>query len=105
MVGSPNAEASVYSDGSPRLERALSRADGRGLEDASTGGASDHTSFQRAGIPVSGLYTGASEEGPGGRPYDPCYHRACDTLRNVDRRVLLRMTRSALRAVRSLAGR
>ena len=51
----------------------------------SVGGASDHTFFQLAGIPVNGLYTGSSEAGPGGKPRDPCYHLACDTIDNVDR--------------------
>ena len=49
-------------------------------------------------MPVNGLYTGSTERGPGGRPRDPCYHLACDTLDNVNRPVLLRMARTAERA-------
>jgi aminopeptidase S len=65
-------------------------------------GASDHAPFADSGIPVNGLYTGSSERGPGGRPRDPCYHLPCDTLANVDRRVLLRMARATVRALREV---
>ena len=41
-------------------------------------GNSDHASFERFGIPVGGIFTGI----------DDCYHRRCDTLRNVDLDVL-----------------
>ena len=56
-------------------------------------GASDHGSFQRAGIPTGGLFSGASETGSAsnpsasgseGTPADACYHLACDDLDNVD---------------------
>ncbi len=103
MVGSPNAVSSVYSDGDPRLERALRDAAGVPLADESIGGGSDHATFDRAGIPVGGLFTGASEEGPGGRPRDPCYHQPCDDLDNVDRGVLLQMARAAAKAVGELS--
>ena len=73
----------------------LRDADGGHLGEVSVGGASDHTFFQLAGIPVNGLYTGSSEAGPGGKPRDPCYHLACDTLDNVDVPMLLRMATSA----------
>jgi hypothetical protein len=103
MVGSPNPVPQVYADGSPRLARALRRADGGRLGGASVGGASDHALFQAAGIPVNGLYTGSDEAGPGGKPRDPCYHLACDTIHNVDRPMLLRMARTATRALRALS--
>jgi Zn-dependent M28 family amino/carboxypeptidase len=70
-----------------------------------TGNRSDHSAFERVGIPVNGLYTGATERGPGGRPRDPCYHLPCDTLANVDRPVLLRMARTTARALAELAHR
>jgi hypothetical protein len=54
-------------------------------------------------VPVNGLYTGSTERGPGGRPRDPCYHLACDSLDNVDRPVLLRMARAAAEALRELS--
>ena len=103
MVGSPNAVRSVYSDGDPRLEKALRDAAGAPLADDSIGGGSDHATFDRAGIPIGGLLTGASDEGPGGRPRDPCYHQACDDLGNVDRAVLLQMARAAAKAVGELS--
>jgi Peptidase family M28/PA domain len=103
MVGSPNAVSAVYTGGDPALERALRRAAGIPLEDENIGANSDHAPFEAAGIPIGGLYTGAAEEGPGGRPRDPCYHRRCDTLRNVDRAVLLRMARAAAEAVESVS--
>jgi Zn-dependent M28 family amino/carboxypeptidase len=103
MLGSPNAVSSIYTGGDPGLERALRRAAGIPLEDENIGANSDHAPFEAAGIPIGGLYTGAAEEGPGGRPRDPCYHRPCDTLRNVDRAVLLRMARAASEAVESVS--
>ena len=52
-----------------------------------------HRSFADAGIPVGGLFTGADGRksadeaaafgGRAGQPYDPCYHRPCDSLGNV----------------------
>jgi Iap family predicted aminopeptidase len=103
MVGSPNAKPAVYSDGDSDLARLLRQAAGRPLAGESTGGASDHAPFEQAGIPVSGLYTGASEPGPGGEPRDPCYHRGCDRVRNVDPVTLLQMARTAARALRRLS--
>ena len=41
-------------------------------------GDSDHASFERADIPAGGLFTGL----------DDCYHQPCDTIKNVDRKVL-----------------
>jgi Iap family predicted aminopeptidase len=105
MVGSPNARPAVYSDGDPRLGRLLRSAAGRRLAGASARGSSDHAPFVEAGIPVNGLYTGAGERGPGGKPADPCYHRACDRLRNVDPAVLVEMARAAAEALRRLSGR
>ncbi len=105
MVGSPNARPAVYSDGDPALTRLLRRVAGRRLPEASTGGSSDHTPFLAAGIPVNGLYTGASEPGPGGEPRDPCYHRGCDRLRNVNRAVLAEMAAAAEEALRRLSAR
>jgi Iap family predicted aminopeptidase len=102
MVGSPNAAPAVYA-GDPAIARALRRALDRPARSESLGGSSDHAPFDRAGIPVGGLFTGASEEGADGRPHDPCYHRACDTLANVDRGVLLAMARAAAGALASLS--
>jgi Zn-dependent M28 family amino/carboxypeptidase len=103
MVGSPNAVPAVYSDGDARVTSVLRRAHPGREEGVAAAGRSDHGPFEDADIPVGGLYTGSEESGPGGRPRDPCYHLACDTLNNVDREVLLRMARATLRAVRRLS--
>jgi Iap family predicted aminopeptidase len=102
MVGSPNAVPTVYA-GDPAIARALRSALSRPAGTESLGGASDHAPFDRAGIAVGGLYTGASEQGRNGRPRDPCYHRACDTLANVDRAVLVAMARAATKALARLS--
>ena len=101
MVGSPNAVPEVYGTG-PGITAALRRALSGRTPSTGLGGGSDHAPFRRAGIPVGGLFTGASGDGPGDRPRDPCYHRRCDTIDNVDRRVLLRMARAAARALTEL---
>ena len=85
MVGSPNPTPRVYGGmGRPhRVERVLSeflREQGVHPFTASFEG-SDHQPFVAAGIPVGGLYTGASE---GHTPADPCYHLACDRVDNID---------------------
>lgn len=115
MVASPNAVLQTYGAGA--AEAALRRAlDARGPAPTRTaiGAASDHASFQRAGVPVAGVFTGASERVPAaaarrfgaraGRPADPCYHRACDTLANASRPILERVTAAVDAALRSLAG-
>jgi Peptidase family M28/PA domain len=99
MVGSPRPARGVYSDADPDIERMLRRLVGPGAEEENAGGASDHAPFERAGIPVGGLFTGA------GRPHDPCYHRACDDLANVDMPILVEMTRAAAEAVERLSAR
>lgn len=103
MVGSPNAVPELYADGDAELGRVLRRAAGRPLGGVSVGGSSDHAPFMAAGVPVNGLYTGADERGPGGRPRDPCYHLACDTAARVNRPVLLRMARAAAEALKRLS--
>ena len=129
MVGSPNFVRFVY-DGdssstrsslelhpaSATIERVFVRYfDSRGLayRETSLGGNSDHAPFARAGIPVGGLFTGADGEkssaeasvfgGEAGRPYDPCYHRACDSAGNVSGVALTQMAGAAGHAVRHFA--
>jgi Peptidase family M28/PA domain len=97
MVGSPRPARGVYSDADPDIERMLRRLVGPGAEEENAGGASDHAPFQRVGIPVGGLFTG------NGRPHDPCYHRACDDIANVDMPILVEMTRAAAEAVERLS--
>jgi Peptidase family M28/PA domain len=101
MVGSPNGRVEVY-DRDDRIERALRRAI-RGPEgEVGLEGASDHDPFEDEGIPVGGLFTGAAARGRRPGPADRCYHRRCDTLRNVDRALLRRMTDAAERGLQHL---
>jgi aminopeptidase S len=115
MVASPNAVLDTYGAGA--VEAALRRAlavPGPRAQHTSIGGASDHASFARAGVPVGGVFTGASERvragqarrfgARAGRPADPCYHRACDTLANANRPMLERVTDAVQAALRSLSG-
>jgi Zn-dependent M28 family amino/carboxypeptidase len=99
MVGSPEPAQGVYSDADREIEQLLRRLVGPGAEEENAGGNSDHAPFQRAGIPVGGLFTGAGE------PHDPCYHRACDDLDNIDMPVLVQMARAAGEAVERLSAR
>jgi aminopeptidase Y len=73
------------------------------------GSGSDDTSFSEKGIPTVSLYTGASRPKPeaeasmfggtAGRPYDPCYHRPCDTVDNINRESLEQHTQALVRAL------
>jgi aminopeptidase S len=100
MVGSPDGRAMVYGEGPVAAAlRAGVRAQGHTPRETSLGGASDHAPFRRAGIPVGGIFTGA------GRPFDACYHRACDDRDNVDDALAADMAGAATRALRALAAR
>ncbi|MGW0929157.1 M28 family metallopeptidase [Streptomyces sp. NPDC002644] len=111
MIASPNYALFVYdgddSDGlgagpgpagSAQLERRITAfLDRRGLPHLGTDftGRSDYGPFVEAGIPSGGTFTGAEEAkseqaaalfgGEAGKPYDPCYHQACDDLDNIAR--------------------
>jgi Zn-dependent M28 family amino/carboxypeptidase len=113
MVGSKNFGRFVYDGsaappGSARIEdafRAYFAAHRQTVEELSLGGGSDHAPFARAGLPVGGLFTGADARktaglvsrfgGTAGRPFDPCYHQACDTVSNVNVRILGQMADAA----------
>jgi hypothetical protein len=103
MVGSPNAVPAIYSDGDKRLGRLLRRLHPGPERGVLVGNRSDSSAFEGHDIPINGLYSGATERGPGGKPRDPCYHLSCDTLANVDRSVLLVMARAAAGALAELA--
>lgn len=89
MVGSPNAVASVYDGFGGRdhpvgqLLRDFLTNQGHAPRTVTFDG-SDHAPFVDAGIPVSGLYTGADEEGADAGPADPCYHLACDRVDDIN---------------------
>jgi aminopeptidase Y len=106
MIASPNARFEVYDgdgsgrpplvpvpDGSAAIERVLQgalAARGESYVDSELDAASDYVAFAEAGIPIGGLFTGASGAksdadagrygGLAGVDYDLCYHQACDSL-------------------------
>ncbi|PXX56328.1 Zn-dependent M28 family amino/carboxypeptidase [Nocardia tenerifensis] len=102
MIASPNFAYKIYDGsagpaGSAAIEQNFARYfDSKGLAHNRTAldGRSDYGAFMRAGIAVGGLFTGAEgiktrqEQqlfgGQAGRPYDPCYHRSCDTTTNIN---------------------
>lgn len=114
MVGSPNYIFMVYDadestfeapvpvpDGSAAIEdvyESYYTKVGEPYEDTEFSGRSDYEAFILAGIPSSGLFTGAegiktAEQeaiwgGTAGEQYDPCYHEACDTIANLDMHAL-----------------
>ncbi|WP_107655792.1 M28 family metallopeptidase [Nocardia suismassiliense] len=106
MIGSTNFAYKIYNGsggpaGSAQIEQNFNRYfDSRGLSHVRTplDGRSDYGPFLRAGIAVGGLFTGAEgiktrqEQqmfgGTAGRPYDPCYHRSCDTTANINNTAL-----------------
>jgi Zn-dependent M28 family amino/carboxypeptidase len=118
MVGSPNAAYLAYDgdnsdnqgagpgpEGSATVERVLLEqlaSTGVAGEGTDFDGRSDYGPFIAAGIPAGGLFTGAEEiktpeqaqrwGGTAGRPYDPCYHQACDRAEAIDRTALDRNT-------------
>jgi len=122
MVGSPNFGRFVYDGdreppGSGRIERmfrAYFSGQRQSVQEIGFRGSSDQAPFAQAGIPVGGLFTGADAVkgdeaarrfgGTAGRAYDPCFHRACDTVANVDVRVLAEMSDAAAVVALRLAG-
>ncbi len=116
MVGSPNYIFMVYDAdestfpaptgvpipaGSAAIEdiyESYYTAIGEPYDDTEFSGRSDYEAFILAGIPSSGLFTGAEEikteeqeeiwGGTAGEQFDPCYHLACDTIGNVDEHAL-----------------
>ena len=115
MVGSANGGRFLYGSDQPAIRtleavarRVLDRR-GTPARERSLGGGSDHAPFERAGVPVLGLFSGASglksaEQsrewgGRAGRPYDRCYHRRCDRAERIDRRTLDDLSRTAAAVV------
>jgi hypothetical protein len=112
MVGSPNYIFMVYDAdqstfpapegvpipaGSTAIEdlyESYYTAIGEPYDDTEFSGRSDYEAFILAGIPSSGLFTGAEEikteqqeaiwGGTAGEQFDPCYHEECDTIGNID---------------------
>ncbi|MFD3548178.1 M28 family metallopeptidase [Streptomyces sp. NPDC058655] len=97
MIGSPNPGYFVYDD-DPTIEQTFKNYyAGLGVPteiETEGDGRSDHASFKNVGIPVGGLFTGASNSktaaqaqkwgGTSGQAFDRCYHSSCDSLSNIN---------------------
>ena len=121
MLASPNAVRFVYAEpgaapGSSDLTEAFAtyfEAAGLPWEPIDLSGDSDHGPFTVAGIPTGGLFSGGSEPvtdaqaatfgAIAGEPADPCSHRACDTIDNVDLTTLEQMADAIAHVLVTLA--
>jgi Zn-dependent M28 family amino/carboxypeptidase len=75
----------------------------------------DDAAFFQKGIPTVGLHTGAGGPksqaqadlfgGTAGKPYDACYHKACDTTANIDREALEENARALVRVLEAMIPR
>ena len=116
MIGSPNPGYFVYDD-DPTIEQTFKdyfAGIGVPTEIETEGdGRSDHASFKNAGIPVGGLFTGASRVktsaqvqkwGGTAAAFDRCYHSSCDNISNINDTALDRNSDAAAHAVWTLSG-
>lgn len=116
MLGSPNAGYFVYDD-DPVIEKTFKdyfAGIGVPTEIETEGdGRSDHAPFMNAGVPVGGLFTGASRAktsaqaqkwgGTAGQAFDRCYHSSCDTTSNINDTALNRNSDALAHAVWTLS--
>jgi len=116
MIGSPNPGYFVYDD-DPAIEKTLKEfyaGIGVATEIETEGdGRSDHAPFKSAGIPVGGVFTGASSTksaaqaakwgGTAGQSFDRCYHSSCDTTSNINDTALNRNSDALAYAVWELS--
>ncbi|MFG3716374.1 M28 family metallopeptidase [Streptomyces massasporeus] len=116
MIGSPNPGYFVYDD-DPAIEKTFKDYfGGIGVPteiETEGDGRSDHAPFKSAGVPVGGLFTGASRTmtaaqaakwgGTSGRAFDRCYHSSCDTTANINDTALNRNSDALAYAVWELS--
>ncbi|WP_326795990.1 M28 family metallopeptidase [Streptomyces sp. NBC_01808] len=116
MIGSPNPGYFVYDD-DPQIEKVFKDYyAGLGVPteiETEGDGRSDHAAFKSAGVPVGGLFTGASRTksaaqaakwgGTAGQAFDRCYHSSCDTTSNVNDTALDRNSDALAHAVWTLS--
>ncbi|MFJ9639705.1 M28 family metallopeptidase [Streptomyces sp. NPDC101178] len=116
MIGSPNAGYFVYDD-DPVIEKTFKDYfAGLGVPteiETEGDGRSDHAPFKSAGVPVGGLFTGASRTktaaqvqkwgGMQGQAFDRCYHTSCDTTANINDTALDRNSDAVAHAVWTLS--
>ncbi|MFF0205696.1 M28 family metallopeptidase [Streptomyces sp. NPDC005017] len=116
MIGSPNPGYFVYDD-DPVIEQTFKNyfaGIGVPTEIETEGdGRSDHASFKNVGIPVGGLFTGASRVktsaqvqkwGGTATAFDRCYHSSCDTTSNINDTALDRNSDAVAHAIWTLSG-
>ncbi|MFJ5706435.1 M28 family metallopeptidase [Streptomyces sp. NPDC093105] len=116
MIGSPNPGYFVYDD-DPVIEQTFKdyfAGIGVPTEIETEGdGRSDHASFKNVGIPVGGLFTGASRVktsaqvskwGGTATAFDRCYHSSCDTTANINDTALDRNSDAVAHALWTLSG-
>ncbi|MDX2293973.1 MULTISPECIES: M28 family peptidase, partial [Streptomyces] len=116
MIGSPNPGYFVYDD-DPVIEQTFKNyfaGIGVPTEIETEGdGRSDHASFKNVGIPVGGLFTGASRVktsaqvskwGGTATAFDRCYHSSCDTTANINDTALDRNSDAIAHALWTLSG-
>ncbi|WP_433027537.1 M28 family metallopeptidase [Actinomycetospora sp. CA-053990] len=102
--------------GSPTIERLLvDRLASLGVpaQGIRFSGDSDYGPFVEAAIPSGGVFSGDAPSktpeqaalwgGRAGVPFDPCYHRACDTTSNIDRVAYGRMLNALAFGIGSFA--
>jgi aminopeptidase S len=116
MIGSPNPGYFVYDDNAALEDVFTDYFAGLNIptEPATEAdGRSDHAPFASVGVPVGGLFTGASTVkstaqaqkwgGTAGRAFDVCYHRSCDTTSNINATALDRNSDAIANALWTLA--
>ncbi|MUM15377.1 M28 family peptidase [Mycobacterium sp. CBMA271] len=97
----PNAAPVRIPEGSAGIERtevAYLAEQGKKAHDTEYDGRSDYDAFSRAGVPTGGIFSGAEDKmsaeeardwtGKADQPFDPNYHKAEDTLANVNKDAL-----------------
>jgi aminopeptidase S len=99
MIASPNPGYFVYDDnpaGNGARDDLVAYFTGKNIqtEFIDVQGRSDHAAFRSLGIPTAGTFSGAEDTktsaqaskwgGTAGSAFDPCYHRSCDTIDNLD---------------------
>ncbi|MFC8174896.1 M28 family metallopeptidase [Streptomyces sp. NPDC057241] len=115
MIGSPNPGYFVYDD-DPTIEQTFKGYfAGLGVPteiETEGDGRSDHAPFKSAGVPVGGLFTGASRVktsaqvskwGGTATAFDRCYHSSCDTTSNINDTALDRNSDAVAHAIWTLS--
>ncbi|MFB6621535.1 M28 family metallopeptidase [Streptomyces sp. NPDC056374] len=115
MIGSPNPGYFVYDD-DPTIETTFKNYfAGLGVPteiETEGDGRSDHASFKNVGVPVGGLFTGASRVkssaqvqkwGGTATAFDRCYHSSCDTTSNINDTALDRNSDAIAHAIWTLS--